>query len=106
MSSWWAGRPLRHFFCTTIGEHLTMELDGKRIAVCHGDDLAQLDEFIHSGIYHYVLHGHTHRRRDEMVGQTRVINPGALGGRQAESRSICLLDLSTDDVRFEEIAEP
>ena len=97
---------VRHFFCTTIGEHLTMELDGKRIAVCHGDDLAQLDEFIHSGIYHYVLHGHTHRRRDEMVGQTRVINPGALGGRQAESRSVCLLDLSTGDVRFEEIAEP
>jgi hypothetical protein len=95
----------RHYFCTTIGEHLTMELAGKRIAVCHGDDLGQLNEFIRSGIYHYVLHGHTHRRRDEKVGGTRVINPGALGGRRAESRSICLLDLDTDDLQFEEIVE-
>jgi putative phosphoesterase len=95
----------RHYFCTTIGEHLTLELGGRRIAVCHGDDLGQLDEFIHSGIYNYVLHGHTHRRRDEWIGQTRVINPGALGGRRAEPRSVCVLDLATGDVQFEEIAE-
>jgi putative phosphoesterase len=95
----------RYYFCTTIGEYLTLELGDRRIAVCHGDNLGQLGEFIHCGIYDYVLHGHTHRRRDEWVGQTRVINPGALGGRRAESRSVCLLDLSTGEARFEEIPE-
>jgi putative phosphoesterase len=94
-----------YYFCTTIGERLTLDLNGKRIGVCHGDDPKQLNELIRSGIYHYVLHGHTHRRRDEMIGSTRVINPGALGGRRPESRSVCLLDLSTGDARFEEIPE-
>jgi putative phosphoesterase len=28
----------------------------------------------------FLLHGHTHVPRDEIVGLTRVLNPGALGG--------------------------
>ena len=46
----------------------------------------------------YLLHGHTHCRRDERLDGTRVINPGALGGVQYESRSLCVLDLDTDDL--------
>jgi predicted phosphodiesterase len=26
--------------------------------------------------YDYLLHGHTHVRRDERAGRTRIINPG------------------------------
>ena len=28
----------------------------------------------------FLLHGHTHVPRDEIIGLTRVLNPGALGG--------------------------
>jgi predicted phosphodiesterase len=44
----------------------------------------------------YLFTGHTHRRCDKRIGPTRVINPGALGGTQHETRSICILDLATD----------
>ena len=30
------------------------------------------------------------------MGRTRVINPGALGGRKLEKRSLVFLDLETD----------
>ncbi|NDJ54508.1 MAG: metallophosphoesterase [Chloroflexi bacterium] len=89
----------------SAGYSYTAELGGARIAMTHGNDEVQLLQFVQSGDYDYVFHGHTHRRRDEMVNNTRVINPGALGGRRAESRSICILDLETDDLEFIEIAD-
>lgn len=76
-------------------------IDGYPIAVLHGHE--GLNGVIRSGQYRYVFHGHSHQRRDEWVGPTRVINPGALGGARRESRSVAILDVATDDLRFIEI---
>lgn len=78
----------------------TLVLEGRSIALLHGDDSSTLRRLIQSGHYHYVIHGHTHRHRDERRGPTRIINPGALGGVRWESPSVCTLDLSTDEVQF------
>lgn len=77
-----------------------LTLDGYAVAMLHGDDEAELKDLIASAEYAYVFHGHTHRRRDEMVGPTRVINPGALGGMRWQQRSFCILDLKADEARF------
>jgi hypothetical protein len=84
----------------SLSDVLTVEIGGTRLAACHGDDAGQLSELIHSGLYRYVFHGHTHLRRDELIGTTRVINPGALGGKHKQSRSVCVLDLERDEVEF------
>ena len=81
-----------------VGPFLDFELAGKRILVIHGDDGYGLRMAIKSGEYDYVFTGHTHRVRDEKVGNTRVINPGALGGAFYEPRSIAYLDLETDQL--------
>jgi hypothetical protein len=78
-------------------------LDGYRIAMIHGDNDEVLRNLIISGEYAYVFHGHTHRRRDQTVGRTRVINPGALGGTRHQARSFCILDLATGVARFVEL---
>ena len=78
-------------------------LNGYPMAVVHGDNDEALSNLITSGEYTYVFHGHTHRRQDRTVGHTRVINPGALGGRRWQSRSFCILDLATGEARFVEI---
>ena len=78
-------------------------LDGYPLAMIHGDNEEALANLITSGRYAYVFHGHTHRRRDQMVGHTRAINPGALGGRRWQSRSFCILDLETGKAGFVEI---
>jgi len=82
---------------------LKLSLDGHAIAVLHGDKRRLLDEMIHGGQFAYVLHGHTHQRRDEMVGVTRVINPGALSRARWGSPSCALLDLARDDLRVMDI---
>jgi len=86
-----------------LGDEMTTTVAGRRIAILHGDDTERLRQVIASGEFDYVFHGHTHRRRDERIGRTRVINPGALGGVRHESRSFCILDLETDELRFIEV---
>jgi putative phosphoesterase len=88
---------------STFGLEYTATWDSKHIAVLHGHLVDRLIEVVHSGLYDYVFHGHTHRRRDERIGATRVINPGALGGKRDESRSFAMLDLATDQLRVIEI---
>lgn len=84
-----------------------LRIDGKGIALTHGDDAGRLHSLMMSGKYRYVIHGHTHERRDELrnVYGVRVINPGALGGSRPQSRSIAILDLLTDQVEFIEFPQ-
>lgn len=85
---------------SSIGRKLVMEIDGVKVAATHGDDQALLKELIRSGNYRFVFHGHSHQRRDEMIAGTRVINPGALGGKRPQTRSVCIIEPSTNDVEF------
>ncbi len=78
-----------------LGKGDTVELDGKLIAITHGDREDVLETLLNAEP-DYVFTGHTHRRRDQRFGRTRIINPGALGGVNHETRSICILDLSSD----------
>ena len=77
---------------------------GKRIGVSHGDSYGVLYDMVRGGRHDYVFHGHTHRRRDETIGAARVINPGALGGKHDEARSVAVVDLARGVVEFVEIA--
>jgi len=80
-----------------------LTFDGHALAMLHGDNEEVLNNLIQSGEYTYVLHGHTHRKRDDRIGRTRVINPGSLGGTYRQQRSFCVLDLITGIPRFSEI---
>ena len=78
-----------------------VELAGVRLAMLHGDDGGLLRKLVASGNYRYVIHGHTHVRRDERVGKTRIINPGAL--HRARQKSVAFLDTATDILSFIEV---
>lgn len=80
--------------------------DSLRIALLHGHEHMRLERAAHSGIYRYVIHGHTHVARDELVSGpaglvTRIINPGAL--YRARTRTVALLETDNDTVRFLEV---
>lgn len=78
-----------------------IELGGKRFAVFHGHE-HDLGRTLQSRDLDYILHGHTHVRRDERYGRCRVINPGAL--HRAKPKTVATLDTVTDALRFHEIA--
>jgi putative phosphoesterase len=82
-------------------EFADVTLGNKRLAVTHGHEGALLSQLIRSGKYAYVIHGHTHVRRDERVGPTRIINPGAL--HRARVKTVALLDTAADALRFLEL---
>jgi len=81
-----------------------LTFDGKRIALLHGHDGTMMNKLLHADKYDYVIHGHTHVRNDQRVGRTRVINPGAI--HRARVKSVALLELSNDELRFLELPGP
>jgi uncharacterized protein len=87
----------------TLPTELTTVIDGFRIALCRGDDMSLVNRWARSGEFDYLFYGHSLRRSDSLVGKTRVINPGALGGPRYQSRSGYLLDLASGEAKLIEV---
>ena len=84
-------------------DHPSMRLviAGRRIAATHGHLEGEVDRLV-AEAPDYLLHGHTHRARDERIGPIRFLNPGAV--RNAEGGSVAILDPVRD--RFEILEIP
>jgi len=76
------------------------ELDGVKIAATHGHLEGVLENLVQCGEYAYVFYGHSHRRKDELIRATRMVNPGALGGMHVEKRSFVILDLQSGNLDY------
>jgi uncharacterized protein len=76
---------------TCHGRFGAIELADVKIALLHGDDERFLEETIAAGRYDLVCHGHTHVPRQEKIGSTFVLNPGAL--YRAARHTIALVEL-------------
>ncbi|HEX6984977.1 MAG TPA: metallophosphoesterase family protein [Planctomycetaceae bacterium] len=74
------------------------ELAGRRVAFLHGHDGDRLREAIRGGGYDLVCHGHTHKRRWDRIGTTRVLNPGAIF--RATPHSLAFVKLPELEVEF------
>lgn len=61
-----------------IDEVLELEIAGKKIVAYHGTSPSKLERLRAERQPDYLFTGHTHTLRDERIGSTRVINPGAL----------------------------
>ncbi len=86
-------------WCGAFGE---LTLDGKRIALTHGDDSRLIDRIIKEQRHDYLFVGHSHVKADGRSGCVRTINPGAL--HRAKEKTVATLDLSSDMLRFITIA--
>jgi predicted phosphodiesterase len=59
------------------GEFDDIVIDGLRFGIYHRTSEKLREAAIESGIYNVFIHGHTHKRREDKIGQTLVLNPGA-----------------------------
>lgn len=73
---------------------------GFDMAAVHGHVPGSIHGLAASKKYQYVLHGHTHRRKEEKLDNCTIINPGALGGAKREMRSFSILNLLTGGLLF------
>lgn len=83
-----------------LADHHHLTLAGQSVVLMHGHQEGELRQLISAGDHAYVVHGHTHRRRDQRIGPTHVVNPGALGGMRWQRRSFCILDLEGNQTAF------
>ena len=79
---------------------LVKEIKGKRIAVFHEPD--EIEEFINNNKkINLVLHGHTHRFRQEKFKGVLIFNPGECAGSLDGYNCVGLIDLK--DLSIERI---
>jgi putative phosphoesterase len=98
----WDREPLRRYAeiigVRCLGSFDTLEFDGKRAAITHGDDGPLLRRLLDAQQHDYVFLGHSHIKGQQRVGKTLVINPGAL--HRASVKTVAVLDTTTDAVRW------
>ena len=73
-------------------------LSQKKVAIFHEPDLIPNYLKEHKDI-DLILHGHTHRYREEFIGETLCFNPGESAGLMRGKNAIGLIDLSTLEIR-------
>lgn len=76
---------------------MNLTLSGRTITICHGHE-QQFTSIESSAPVDLLLHGHTHRRRSERIGDMMILNPGAL--HRASTRTFATIDLKTLEATF------
>ena len=71
-----------------------VELDGKRVAILHGDDRKLFQKLVAEQQHDFVIWGHGADGEDKKVGKTHVVHPGSLYG--GTSRTAVLVDTDED----------
>ncbi|MFP3982664.1 MAG: YfcE family phosphodiesterase [Desulfurivibrionaceae bacterium] len=74
-----------------------VEADGKKIAFHHYPEIAR--SLAYQGNFDVVCCGHNHRYNVEKIGETVLINPGEMLGKDS-SPSFAILDTSTWNVEY------
>ncbi|MFB6346487.1 MAG: YfcE family phosphodiesterase [bacterium] len=88
-----------HTTLECAGSGGVLNLDGRTIAFTHGHYDRTLNELLTENP-DYLVHGHTHDRRDETISNTRVINPGAI---KPPNPSFAILKLQEDKLNFHDL---
>lgn len=83
------------------GELFETVFDGLKFAVYHGTNIGKREQLMKSDKYDVFIYGHTHRKDDRYIRNTRVINPGtAKGWFFGLFATIAIFDTSTRNLVF------
>ncbi len=80
-----------------------LEFGGKRIFVCHYDDLAK--PMAKSGEYDAVFYGHNHLESVEEINDCWIVNPGEIAAMKTKRATFALYDTNTNGVEIVELAD-
>lgn len=87
------------------GRFASLELDNCKIAMLHGESMAEVRSIAASGHFDVVCYGHHHARKLEDVGDTMLVNPGAhFPQTPADHRTLAILETEETSISFLELA--
>ena len=79
---------------------LLLEISGKKIAIFH--EPQDIKNFLKkNSSTQIIIHGHTHRYRNEKIGNVKIVNPGECAGIIKGKNSVGLLNL--EDLSFKRV---
>jgi len=78
--------------CTVHDRFASVEVEGYRIALLHGEESELLTAIIESGYFNAVIHGHSHNGNVELNGKTLAVNPGELCAYLTGKSTLAILD--------------
>ena len=77
-----------------------LKIDNKKIAIFHEPE--DIESFLKEDLsIQLIVHGHTHRYRNEKIGNVKIINPGECAGIIKGKNAVGLINL--EDLSFERI---
>ena len=79
----------KKFDCKFFDEPYKIEIGEKKIIIIHHPELINEEMILNAD---FILHGHTHRYRSELIKDTLVFNPGECAGILKGKNNIGLLD--------------
>ena len=89
--------------CTIHDQFASVEIEGYRIALLHGEESELLNAIVNSGYFRVVVHGHSHNSSIELKDKTLAINPGELCGYLTGKSTLALLDTVKHEARIVEL---
>ncbi|PCN50798.1 YfcE family phosphodiesterase [Candidatus Geothermarchaeota archaeon ex4572_27] len=81
----------------------SLELEGRRLILIHGEDEEVVKALVSSGSYDVVVRGHLHKVINEWVGNTLHLSPGEACGYLTGRRTVAILRLPEISVEVIEI---
>ena len=79
----------KKFNCNLFDEPHKIKIGDKKIIIVHHPELINDDMILNAD---FILHGHTHRYRSELMENTLVFNPGECAGFMKGKNNIGLID--------------
>jgi len=80
-------------FGAKISEVITqVEIEGRKLAVLHGDREELLQTIVQSKVFDLVVFGHTHVYEVKEIGGTIIINPGECCGYLSGNCTVAIFD--------------
>ena len=79
----------KKFDCNFYEEPHKIEVDQKEIIIIHHPELINEEMILNAD---FILHGHTHRYRSELIQSTLIFNPGECAGILKGKNNVGLID--------------
>lgn len=79
----------KKFNCSLYEEPYLYEIANKKLFILHHPDLIDEEMITNAD---FIVHGHTHRYRSEIVGNTLIFNPGECAGLMKGKNKIGIID--------------
>jgi uncharacterized protein len=89
--------------CEVCGRFASVDVEGFKVALVHGDETELLDALVNCGGFDAVVHGHWHIVVNKAKGKTLLVSPGEVCGYLYGKSTVGLLDTVKREARIVEL---